>query len=97
MLINNRDELRKNLIELKCYYHRVAKELIDKYLPDEEGEEPDIPEEEYWRFAKAVGGEEACDTIFLAAFGGQELSVIMEMIWEGQSLADELNGKGEVE
>lgn len=85
MLINNMEELRKNLIELRQHYFALANEIIKKY-PDEEF----LPPDEAWELGKANGGLEVADTLILAAFGGRELSRLMEMSWEAAAIADEL-------
>lgn len=87
MLINNFDELRKNLLELRGYYHRMGKAVYDKY-PDPDAE---IPADKIFEAGKSAGGMEVVDSLYLACFGGKELTGIMEMVWEADSLADSLN------
>lgn len=85
MLINNMEELRKNLIELRQHYFTRAKEIMKEY-PDED----DLTTEKAWELGKAHGGLEVADALILSAFGGRELSRLMEMSWEAAAIADEL-------
>lgn len=85
MLINNMEELRKNLIELRQHYFARATDIMKEYP-----EEDDLTTEKAWELGKAHGGVEVADALILAAFGGRELSRLMEMSWEAAAMAKEL-------
>lgn len=85
MLINNMEDLRKNLIELRQFYFARATEIMKEY-PDED----DLTTEKAWELGKAHGGVEVADALILAAFGGRELSRLMEMAWEANAISEEM-------
>lgn len=90
MLINNFDELREHLLELRGYYNRNATAVMDEYPDDDH-----IPSDKLWDLAKAMGGLEAVDALYLAIYGGREMMALLEMTWEANALADQLNNDEE--
>ena len=44
---------------------------------------------------KAHGATEVLNALFLAAFGGKEMARVMEMSWEANQIARELEGEDE--
>ena len=86
MLIKDFEELHKNLIEMRSFYLRQVDEIYRKNKGKKRMSSNDT-----WALGKAHGGVEACDALILACFGGGELMALMEMQWEAQSLADELD------
>ena len=55
-----------------------------KEYPDED----DLTTEKAWELGKAHGGLEVADALILSAFGGRELSRLMEMSWEAGRIAE---------
>lgn len=91
MLINNMDDLKENLLELRGFYYSMASEYYKKH-PDDENE---LPPEVVYEQGRLAGSLGIIDTLLLAAFGGVELMKIMEMSWEAQAIAGELDNEEE--
>lgn len=85
MLINNKEDLRKSLIELRQSYFTRVSEIRMKYPVEE-----DLTTDAAWELGKACGGLEVADALILSAFGGRELSRLWEMSWEAGIIAEEL-------
>lgn len=81
MMINSMDDLRKQLLEMRGYYVSKTEEIAKKKAG----------RKMIYETGKAHGALEVCDTLFLAAFGGKDLLTVMEMSWEAQEIARELN------
>lgn len=90
MLINDMEDLRRNILELRGYYYSKAEEIYRKYP-----KEKDLPADKAWELGKAHGATEVLDALFLAAFGGKEMARVMEMSWEANQIARELEGEDE--
>ena len=90
MLINDKEDLRRNILELRGYYYSKAEEIYRKYP-----KEKDLPADKAWELGKAHGAVEALDTIYLAAFGGKEMTSLWQMSREANQIARELEGEDE--